>query len=197
MGNILGKLQLSRRSRSAVLKASTWLRGEHGSMNVLYAVALIPMIGALGLATDTARGYLLKARLSQSIDQAVLAGGKVFFESSRDTDVLKYFSANFPNSATISYGTPFQADFMEANVTLSEPVAVDDGKGSSTLSLQASATIPTTFMRVLNAFGCTSCDEITVVAAGQAERTIRAVDTVISLDMSGSMDGSAKIGNAV
>ncbi len=51
-------------------------------------------------------------------------------------------------------------------------------------------------MRVLNAFGCTTCDDITIVAAGQAERTIRAVDTVISLDMSGSMDGSAKIGNA-
>ena len=58
---------------------------------------MIPMIGALGLATDTARGFLLKARLSQAIDQAVLAGGKeAYFSSTRNDDVLKYFAANLP-----------------------------------------------------------------------------------------------------
>ena len=195
MGNILSKLKLGQRSRSAVLKASTWLKREQGSMNVLYAVALIPMIGALGLATDTARGYLLKARLSQSIDQAVLAGGKVFFSSTRDQDVLKYFTANFPNTATISYDTPFDAEFMDARVTLKTPVQAGKA-GSETLYLQATATVPTTFMRVLNAFGCTTCDDITVTAESQVQRTIRALDAVITLDMSGSMDGSAKIGAA-
>jgi Putative Flp pilus-assembly TadE/G-like len=195
MGNLLNKLKLGRRSRSAMLKASTWLRREHGSMNVLYAVALIPMIGALGLATDTARGYLLKSRLSQSIDQAVLAGGKVYFSPSRDQDVLKYFSANFPNNVTIAYDTPFQSNFMDAEVTLNSPVAAGEA-GSETLHLTATATIPTTFMRVLNAFGCTSCDEITVATEAEVERTIRALDAVISLDMSGSMDGSGKIGAA-
>ena len=90
--------RLGELSRGAMLKASTWLRQEKGSLNVIYALALIPMIGALGLATDTARGYLLKARLSQSIDQAVLAGGKVYFSADRDADVLKYFSANFPHT---------------------------------------------------------------------------------------------------
>jgi len=195
MGKIWSKLQLGKRSRSALLKASTWLAQDRGSMNVLYAVALIPMIGALGLATDTGRGYLLKARLSQSIDQAVLAGGKVYFSSTRDEDVLKYFSANFPNSGTITYDTPFFADFMGADVTLSTPVEGGEA-GSETLYVTATATIPTTFMRVLNAFGCTSCNDITVVAESQVERTIRALDAVITLDMSGSMDGSAKIGAA-
>ena len=162
---------------------------------MLYALALIPMIGALGLATDTARGYLLKARLSQAIDQAVLAGGKVYFSPDRNPDVLKYFSANFPHTVTISYDTPFDADFMDAHVTLNSPVA-GGAAGSETLHLTATATIPTTFMRVLNAVGCTTCNDMTVFAEAEVERTIRALDAVITLDMSGSMDGSAKIGAA-
>ena len=80
------------------------------------------MLGALGLATDAARGFLLKARLSQAIDQAVLAGGKIYFSPNRNQDVLKYFSANFPNSATITFGSEFKAEFMDARVTLDEPV---------------------------------------------------------------------------
>jgi hypothetical protein len=77
MGTAWMGLKLGQLSRRAMMKASTWLRQESGSIQVLYALALIPMIGALGLATDTARGYLVKARLSQSVDAAVLAGGKV------------------------------------------------------------------------------------------------------------------------
>lgn len=195
MRSIMKIKRLGDLSRGAMLKASTWLRQEKGSLNAIYALALIPMIGALGLATDTARGYLLKARLSQSIDQAVLAGGKVYFSPTRDADVLKYFSANFPHTVTISYDTPFDADFMDARVKLNSPVT-GGVAASSTLRLSATATIPTTFMRVLNAVGCTSCNEMTVYAEAEVERTIRAVDVVISLDMSGSMDGAAKIGNA-
>ena len=84
---------------------------------------------------------------------------------------------------------------MDAEVTLNTPVAGGES-GSETLRLSATATIPTTFMRVLNAVGCTACNEMTVYSEAEVERTIRAVDAVISLDMSGSMDGAAKIGNA-
>ena len=177
------------------LRLSAWLGSERGSLNVLYALALIPMLGALGLATDAARGFLLKSRLSQAIDQAVLAGGKVYFSPNRDEDVLKYFSANFPNSAAITFGSEFNADFMAARVTLGEPVESGEA-GSERLHITASATIPTTFMRVLNAVGCTACDEMTVVAESEVERTIRALDAVISLDMSGSMEGADRIGAA-
>ena len=163
MGGFWSKLKLDRISRGVLLRASGWLRHERGSMNVLYAVALIPMVGALGLATDTARGFLLKARLSQAIDQAVLAGGKVYFSPTRNDDVLKYFTANFPNTATISFDTPFNAEFMDAQVTLSTPVESGEA-GSERLYILATATVPTTFTRVLTAFGCTTCEEITVTA---------------------------------
>ncbi len=195
MGMLWNWLALGSRSRGTRLRLAAWLGGEAGSINLLYALALVPMLGALGLATDAARGFLLKARLSQAIDQAVLAGGKVYFSPDRDEDMLKYFSANFPNSSAIVFDTPFGADFMDAQVTLHAPV--EGGiAGSETLHMAASATIPTTFTRVLNAFGCTACNEMTVVAESEVERTIRALDAVISLDMSGSMDGAERIGAA-
>ncbi len=195
MGMLWSWLALGSRRRGTRRWLSAWFGSERGSINILYAVALIPMLGALGLATDAARGFLLKARLSQAIDQAVLAGGKVYFSPDRNEDLLKYFSANFPNSTTIVFEAPFTADFMDARVTLHTPV--EGGiAGSETLHMAASATIPTTFTRVLNAFGCMACNEMTVVAESEVERTIRALDAVISLDMSGSMDGAERIGAA-
>jgi Flp pilus assembly protein TadG len=189
MGTAWMGLKLGQLSRRAMMKASTWLRQESGSIQVLYALALIPMIGALGLATDTARGYLVKARLSQSVDAAVLAGGKVYFASTREDDVLKYFAANFPTSGSIGFDAEFQSDFMDAKVTVNTPT--EGGvEGSEKLYMSASAIIPTTFMRVLG------INEVTVVAEAEVERTVKALDAVISLDMSGSMDGSAKIGAA-
>ena len=195
MERFWSNLKLGQYFRSAMPRVSTWFGRERGSINVLYAIALIPMVGALGLATDAARGFLLKARLSQAIDQAVLAGGKVYFSPTRNDDVLKYFSANFPNTVTISFDTPFDAEFMDARVTLNAPTESGEA-GSERLHMSGTATVPTTFTRVLTAFGCTSCDEITVVAEAEIERTIQALDAVISLDMSGSMRGSGKIGAA-
>ena len=105
-------------------------------------------MGALGLATDTARGYLVKARLSQALDAAALAGGKVYFSTQRDADIKKYFAANFPSASAPVYNAPYTATFMNAKVTLNAPV--NGGvSGKENLTLKAEATIPTTFMRVL------------------------------------------------
>ena len=95
---------------------------QRGSVAVIVGAAIIPLIGALGLATDTARGYLVKARLSQALDAAALAGGKVYFSTQRDADIKKYFAANFPSAATPVYDKPYKATFMDANVTLNTPV---------------------------------------------------------------------------
>ena len=196
MRGIMKTKRLGDLSRGAMLKATTWLRQEKGSLNVLYALALIPMIGALGLATDTARGYLLKARLSQAIDQAVLAGGKVYFLARPGRRCAEVLLGELPEYGrdflSIRRSTPIS---WTRRLRCNSPVEGGDA-GSETLHLTATATIPTTFMRVLNAFGCTACNEMTVFAEAEVERTIRALDAVISLDMSGSMDGVRKIGAA-
>jgi hypothetical protein len=168
---------------------------QRGNVLIIVGAAIIPLVGALGLATDTGRGYLVKARLSQAVDAAALAGGKVIYNTDRDDYVLKYFKANFPTSdEAAGFDALFEADFMSADVMLETPVQATDEDGRATLSLSASATIPTTFMRVLG------FDEVTVSAATEVTRDIIGLDAVLSLDMSGSMeetvDGSKKISAA-
>ena len=87
-------------SASLLRRAGACLHGfrrdEKGAVAILVAVAAIPLIAALGLATDTARGYIVKARLSQALDAAALAGGKNMFGADRDADIEMFFDANFP-----------------------------------------------------------------------------------------------------
>jgi Flp pilus assembly protein TadG len=161
-------------------KLALFRRDQRGNVAVIVGAAIIPLIGALGLATDTARGYLVKARLSQALDAAALAGGKVYFSTQRDADIKKYFAANFPSPSAPVYDSPYNATFMDAKVTLNHPVN-GGAVGKENLTLSAQATIPTTFMRVLG------FDHVTVDASSQVTRAINALDVVLSMDFSGSM----------
>ena len=155
-------------------------RDQRGNVAVIVGAAIIPLVGALGLATDTARGYLVKARLSQALDAAALAGGKVYFSTQRDADIKKYFAANFPSTSLPVYDAQYKAIFMDAKVTLHTPVN-GGTSGKENLTLKAQATVPTTFMRVLG------FDTVTVDATSQVTRAISALDVVVSMDFSGSM----------
>ena len=52
-----------------------YLRGESGAIAIYFGLSCIVFIGVAGLAVDAARGFLVKARLSEAIDAAALAGG--------------------------------------------------------------------------------------------------------------------------
>ena len=152
---------------NGVTRAARRLRGDRrGAVALFLAFAIIPMIGFVGIATDTARAYLVKSRLSSALDSAALAGALVMFESTRDADVQMYFNANFPPG------------YM--NATISGPQITVDA-AAETITLTAGATIPTSFMRV---FGY---ETITVNAMSEATRKMTALDVVLAIDMSGSM----------
>ena len=74
---------------------------------------------------------------------------------------------------------------MSADVILRTPVQSTDADGRATLSIEATATIPTTFMRVLG------FDEVTVSASTEVTRDIIGLDAVLSMDLSGSMEETA------
>lgn len=160
-------------------------RDRSGNVLVIVGAAIIPLVGALGLATDASRAYLVKARLSQALDTAVLAGAKVYFSPARNDDVKRFFRANFPTTNPVVFDTLMAStqaapNFMEADVTLNTPVQ-GGPQGKETLTLDATAEIPTTFMRVLG------FKTVTVTAEAQATRAIQALDLVLSFDMSASM----------
>lgn len=146
-----------------------------GSIIVYVALAVVPLVGFVGIGTDTARAYMVKSRLSSALDAAGLAGGRVFFSPTRDDQVLKYFKVNFP------------AGYMDSTLTGPEIIADEENES---LVVKATATIPTTFMTL---FGF---EDVKVYAEAEVTRQLQILDVVLAMDMSGSMgwsDGSGGI----
>ncbi|MCC7047131.1 MAG: pilus assembly protein [Alphaproteobacteria bacterium] len=147
-------------------------RDQRGSVAVFLGIALVPLVAAIGIGVDSARGYLVRSRLSQSLDSAALAGGRVMFESYRDSDVQMYFTSNFPQG------------YLGATVTT--PTITPDANNEN-LTVTATATLPATFMQI---FGKST---ITVQASTTINRTNRGMELALVLDNTGSMSGSGKM----
>ena len=158
-----------------------FIRRQDGGLLPLVALVLVPMIAFIGLAVDAGRGYMVKARLGSALDAAALAGAQaVQSDEEFAADIQRYFDANFPSN------------YMGAQVTLLPPT-VDANK--EVISLSASATMDTTFMKVLG------FEEMDISSNTEVTRRTTGMDIVLSMDMSGSMswddgDGSIRIDEA-
>ena len=146
--------------------ASTLAHCHRGAVSAVVALSIAPMVATVGLAIDTARGYLVKARLSQAIDAAGLAGGRVMSSANRDSDIRMYFNANFPTG------------YLGAQIV--GPTITPSADGTK-LTLSATATVPTTFLAVAH------ISHMNVQASNQITRQIKPLDVVLSMDLSGSM----------
>ncbi len=151
-------------------------RSEEGSNLAYTAFIAIPLIGAVGVGTDAGRGYMLRAKLSQALDSAALAGAhKTHDNTEMESDVRQFFNANFP------------AGYMDATIT-GPTFSYDSDEDKITVT--ASASIPTSFMRI---FGHQT---ISVSASTEVTRQTNYMDVVMSIDMSGSMSSSAPGGGS-
>ena len=145
------------------------LTDRRGGIAIFMAFLVLPLCAAVGLALDGARGYLVKSRLSTAPDAAGLAAAQNINSSDLAGDVSRYFAANFPNA------------YMDASVAGPFHTVSDD---SSRITLQATATIDTTFMRL---FGYETLD---VSADATVARGASGIDLVFAFDLSGSMGSS-------
>jgi Flp pilus assembly protein TadG len=168
---------MSIRLFASELKSSyrRFLRGEGGAIAIYFGLSAIVFVGVAGLAVDAARGYLVKARLSEAIDAAALAGGKALQSTSNSdstkvkADALAFFNANFPNGAM--------------GATVASPQIVI-GNNSTDVKVSSSAVIPTTLMSVLG------FQNMTMTAAATVRRQQGGLDVVFSFDVSTSMAGA-------
>lgn len=145
---------------------------RRGAVAAFVAVGIVPTVGFVGLATDAARGYMVKTKLHQALDAAGLAGGRAILEPDRDADIIQFFNANFPDGylgATVN-GPNIDADETEGLLTL-----------------MASADIPTSFMQVLG------FNDISVSARTVVHRAVRGMELALIMDNTGSMRGGGKM----
>jgi Flp pilus assembly protein TadG len=151
------------------------LINHKGQVIILVAVALILLILFVGLAIDSGIGYTVRAKLNSAVDAATIAAGRALGQGGTDdiriangTDAAnKFFHANFPSG------------YLRA--TPSEPTVniVHNTDGTWHVTVTATATVPTFFMRIVGRNALTT--------TALAETLRRDLDMILVLDCSGSL----------
>jgi Flp pilus assembly protein TadG len=146
-----------------------FLRGRRGSVLAWTAFLVVPLLGFIGLGTDAARGYMVRARMSQALDAAALAAGRAGADQTKARTMAQtLFTANYP------------AGYMDS--ALSGPDIVFDGVGQ-TVTVSASAVLPTYFVHLIG------IDNFTVSASSQVTSAAVNLEISMILDVTGSMSG--------
>ena len=161
-------------------------RNESGVSLLMSVVMLVVILAMVGLAIDSGRLYLVKAKLQASVDGAALAAARALVlgqttaaqRTSAQLNATNWFHANFPNRAL---GT--------LTAVLDTPIVADDPVNPMVrnVTLSASTTVAPFFMGVVGA------STTTVRASGNAAR--RDVVIVLVLDKSGSMNSNSGCAN--
>jgi Flp pilus assembly protein TadG len=149
-------------------------RSDEGVALIHMAIYLPMLLLFTGLAVDSGRAYLVKAQLSKAVDGAALSAARNLNGGNPRGEAAKVFNANFPSDfmgATFVTDPATAADFYEMHTV--------EETGLHVVTIKATATVPTTFMR-LGKF-----NEVTVSSASEATR--RLVDLSLVLDVSGSI----------
>ena len=143
-----------------------WWMDRTGAVMPVMAVSIIALVGMTGAAVDTGRAQLVQSKLSSALDAAGLAAGSNINTQDVDTEVQKYFDANFP------------ADYLGAEVT---ELIADVNEDNTVISLSAEAVVPVRIMQVMG------FDTITVRATSEITRQTKGLEVVLVLDVTGSM----------
>ncbi len=150
------------------------LSSQKGFVLVYMAATLTTLLLFTGLAVDTGRAYVVKAQLTKAVDGAALSAARSLNSGSPRTEAERVFRANFP---TGYLGTTAVTD--PASTPGFFAVNTNAATGVNTVTVTASATVPTTFMRLA------SFTDLTVTSSGEATR--RMVDLSLVLDVSSSI----------
>jgi Flp pilus assembly protein TadG len=147
---------------------------EKGMALIYMAVTMTTMLLVTGLAVDGGRGYVVKAQLSKAVDGAALGAARALNSGNPRAEAVRIFKANFPPGFLGTNPAPDPAaagDFFD--------MQTDVVTGVNTVTVRATAVLPTTFMKLGN------FQEMTVTSAGEAVR--RMVDLSLVMDVSSSI----------
>lgn len=145
--------------------------GVSGNVAMLYALALVPTVGAAGAAVDLGQALVVRQRLGEATDAAALALGSMagLTDAQKQAKALEFINANIPGSA------------------LGDTASVTVTSGENTVTVQATATVNTAFM------GLMGVSELEVSAESEVTRESRGMEVAMVLDNTGSMGSSGKI----
>jgi Flp pilus assembly protein TadG len=146
-------------------KARDLLRSQRGNVAMMFGLALVPMMIAVGGGLDYARSALVRSQMADALDAAALAVGSTpgLNQTTAEELAKKYFAANYTGS-----GTP--------DVSIAP-----NGYGTGTVAITATYNLPTELLKFANMATLPISVSSTVVW-GQSKLWVALV-----LDNSGSM----------
>jgi Flp pilus assembly protein TadG len=149
------------------------ISNDKGFALIYMCVFLVVLLLFVGLAVDTGRAYVVKAQLTKAVDGAALGAARMLNSGNPRTEAENIFNANFPLGfmGTTSVTPTSSAGFYR--------LTTDVTTGINTVTITASAVMPTSFMSLAN------FNNVTVSSEGQATR--RMVDLSLVIDVSSSI----------
>ncbi len=158
------------------LKSSTTrlIQDRAGGVAIIMGLMLIPLVGAVGLAVDSARAYSVKMRLQEAIDAAALVGGRNYTDSDRDQQIENYFLANWKSD--------FQGTGVPPTIGNGRLIITTDSK-TREVKVSANVTMPTMIIQVLPG----APNSVTISNEGAAVKGDTKLEVAIALDNTTSM----------
>ena len=148
---------------------------ERGNVMLTFALATIPVIGAVGAAIDYSRANAAKAGLQAAIDSAALI-------LSRDAQTLTQAQLTSKATALVSANFNYpQATGLSVNTTFTTPQS-----GSFILTVSGTADVPTTFTGMWQ-------PSMKIGANAEVLWGMKRLELALALDNTGSMQSSNKM----
>ncbi|MGB3627593.1 MAG: pilus assembly protein TadG-related protein [Henriciella sp.] len=152
-------------------KPRNLLRDRRGNVAMIFALAIIPIIGVAGFAMDTQLAFSQKGKIQHAVDSATLAGARMLQTTKSVSKVRKHTRAYF-DAITADAGNNLVCDTLDVKIVGEEEIE------TSTRCYQ-----PTTLTRI---FGR---ETIEFGVLSTATYGIGKLDVAFVFDISGSMRG--------
>ena len=142
-------------------------RDRRGSAAIIFAVSILPLVAAAGMAVDGLYAFSVRSQLASAVDAAALAGARSINDANRSGQIQQFFNANFSSSVPV------------------DPLSIAVDSGAGTVSVAARARPQTSLMKL---FGRA---DIPVAATSIAQiQGAGGMELSMVLDVTGSMKGS-------
>lgn len=155
--------------------AGKFFKDEKGNIAILFALFLVPMLVAVGLAVDGLRALNAATTTANALDSAALAAARAMADGNLSdddvTDVANdYFEANIRGDGKVSYSSH---DALE--------VTINRETGEVTAAINTH--VPTTLGQIAH------IDKFSMRREATALAGIGEIEVGLMLDVTGSMDG--------
>ncbi|AEI93931.1 hypothetical protein RLO149_c019450 [Roseobacter litoralis Och 149] len=163
------------RCRSLCRRLMGFKREEDGAMTIFATIMVLMMLLVCGIAVDLMQNEMMRTRVQNTLDRAILAASDLDQPLPADEVVDDYFAkagmTEFLNDVRITPGS----DLPTTNFRI--------------VQAEARTRTPSIYMAM------TGVRTLPVYVSGTAEETIEKIEISLVLDISGSMRNNGKIGN--